>query len=256
MLLPPQSPCRWEAWQGKLCRRVSDYENQILVGLQPRILPSQNDSDCSWSWRLGKHGQWRLEYGARTILPLQWGLEPDLFKYHQSNLYCLRTQLWWKDLSAFFSKSVIRSRFVSIFPAYLDALIRWKGIQIMNDTSSFGAFINSFIASLRDESLKIPCLIIPLLSDAVSRSHDVNDVGHFLHNCNCRPYYKWFPDWQRHEDDYQWCSLSAQSPWAFIYEYSHSISIRLALRSLVQVLCNGCTSFPTLTLSHSHIQHC
>ena len=55
----------------------------------------------------------------------------------------------------------------------------------MNDASSFGGFINSFIASLRDESVKIPCLVIPLLSDAVSRHRDTYDVSHYLTTCNC-----------------------------------------------------------------------
>lgn len=39
----------------------------------------------------------------------------------------------------------------------------------MNDTSSFGSFTHSFISSFRDELLKMPCLVFPLLSDAVPR---------------------------------------------------------------------------------------
>lgn len=73
---------------------------------------------------------------------------------------------------------MIRSRLVSIFPRCFGALIRYKGIQIINDTSSFGGFINSFLVSLRDESVKLPCLVFPLLSDAVSCHNDVYDVGH------------------------------------------------------------------------------
>lgn len=46
----------------------------------------------------------------------------------------------------------------------------------MNDTSSFGGFINSFIVSLRDEAVKLPCMVFPLLSDAITRQNDVHDV--------------------------------------------------------------------------------
>ena len=54
----------------------------------------------------------------------------------------------------------------------------------MNDTSSFGGFINSFIVALRDESVKLPCLVFPLLSDAVSWYSDIHDVGD-THNRDC-----------------------------------------------------------------------
>ncbi|GLB45716.1 putative tubulin domain containing protein [Lyophyllum shimeji] len=44
-----------------------------------------------------------------------------------------------------------------------------QGIQVINDTPTFGGFINSFLTSFRDQYLKIPCLVFPLLSDAVSK---------------------------------------------------------------------------------------
>ncbi|KAG5648222.1 hypothetical protein DXG03_006179 [Asterophora parasitica] len=50
-----------------------------------------------------------------------------------------------------------------------------QGIQIMNDTSTFGGFMNSFITSLRDQYGKLPCLVIPLLSDAVSRPLEIDN---------------------------------------------------------------------------------
>jgi hypothetical protein len=62
----------------------------------------------------------------------------------------------------------------------LKLLIRCKGIQITNDTSSFAGFINSFVVSLRDEAVKLPYLVFPLLSDSVSRQNDIHDVAYFL----------------------------------------------------------------------------
>jgi hypothetical protein len=58
-----------------------------------------------------------------------------------------------------------------------------KGMQIMNDTSSFGSFIYSFLMSVRDEFVKLPCLVFPLLSNALSRPNNVFSVSFFLsHN--------------------------------------------------------------------------
>lgn len=45
----------------------------------------------------------------------------------------------------------------------------------MNDTSSFGGFINSFMTSFHDQYGKIPNLVIPLLSDASSHQLDFDD---------------------------------------------------------------------------------
>lgn len=50
----------------------------------------------------------------------------------------------------------------------------------MNDTASFGSFVNSFLTAFRDEFVKLPCLAIPLLSDAGSRHIDVDDVSYSL----------------------------------------------------------------------------
>lgn len=51
-------------------------------------------------------------------------------------------------------------------------------MQIMNDTESFGGFINSFLTSFRDEFAKLSCLVVPLLSDAATRHIDIDDVRH------------------------------------------------------------------------------
>ncbi|KAF8055192.1 mtDNA inheritance protein Dml1 [Lyophyllum atratum] len=50
-----------------------------------------------------------------------------------------------------------------------------QGIQIMNDTSTFGGFMNSFLTSFRDQYLKLPCLAFPLLSDGISKQLAVDD---------------------------------------------------------------------------------
>lgn len=48
----------------------------------------------------------------------------------------------------------------------------------MNDTATFGSFIDSFLTSFRDEYLKIPSIIFPLLSDVLLGQIDVDDVRH------------------------------------------------------------------------------
>lgn len=54
-----------------------------------------------------------------------------------------------------------------------------KGIQIMNDTSSFGAFVDSMLTLLRDDNPKLACLTLPFLSPVVAREipDDVSLIG-------------------------------------------------------------------------------
>jgi hypothetical protein len=54
--------------------------------------------------------------------------------------------------------------------------LRSQGIQVMNDTASFGSFVNSLLVSLRDEYVKLPSLNFPFMSDAVPRHIEIDDV--------------------------------------------------------------------------------
>jgi len=47
----------------------------------------------------------------------------------------------------------------------------------MNDTDTFGSFLSSFLASFRDEYLKLPSLIFPLMAGVVSQTPDCDDVS-------------------------------------------------------------------------------
>jgi len=52
-----------------------------------------------------------------------------------------------------------------------------QGIQIMNDTDTFGSFLSSFLASFRDEYPKLPSLVFPLMAGMVSQTPDFDDVS-------------------------------------------------------------------------------
>lgn len=53
-----------------------------------------------------------------------------------------------------------------------------QGLQVINDTGSFGGFTNAFLTSFRDDFPKLPCLAFPLLSSAVSSGLDPeNDLA-------------------------------------------------------------------------------
>ncbi|KAF8225980.1 tubulin nucleotide-binding domain-like protein [Tricholoma matsutake] len=82
---------------------------------------------------------------------------------------------WNMEQDEFFRYNEDTALMEGSFRLFLEECDSLQGIQIMNDTSSFGGFINSFIVALRDESVKLPCLVFPLLSDAVSRHNDVHD---------------------------------------------------------------------------------
>ncbi|SJL14424.1 uncharacterized protein ARMOST_17881 [Armillaria ostoyae] len=50
-----------------------------------------------------------------------------------------------------------------------------QGIQVLNDTASFGPFVHSLLTALHDDMLKIPCLAFPLLSNTNGWDIDVED---------------------------------------------------------------------------------
>ncbi|KAJ7776805.1 mtDNA inheritance protein Dml1 [Mycena maculata] len=52
------------------------------------------------------------------------------------------------------------------FRLFLEECETIQGIQIIHDASTFGGFIDSFLTSLRDDFVKLPLLVWPLLSDA------------------------------------------------------------------------------------------
>ncbi|KDR78071.1 hypothetical protein GALMADRAFT_245054 [Galerina marginata CBS 339.88] len=51
-----------------------------------------------------------------------------------------------------------------------------QGIQIMNDTETFGGFMSSFLASFRDEYHKLPSFTFPVLSGAMSSNSDNDET--------------------------------------------------------------------------------
>ena len=55
-----------------------------------------------------------------------------------------------------------------------------QGVQVMHETNTFGAFINSLLTSFRDEFSKHPLLTFPLLSNAEPGHIDIDDVGVYL----------------------------------------------------------------------------
>ncbi|KAK0472500.1 mtDNA inheritance protein Dml1 [Armillaria novae-zelandiae] len=50
-----------------------------------------------------------------------------------------------------------------------------QGMQVLNDTASFGPFIHSLLTALHDDMLKLPCLAFPLLSNSNGWDIDVED---------------------------------------------------------------------------------
>lgn len=58
-----------------------------------------------------------------------------------------------------------------------DVSVPPKGVQIMNDTSTFGSFTHSFLTRFRDEFVKLPSFSFPILSGVDPRVADVDDVS-------------------------------------------------------------------------------
>lgn len=69
----------------------------------------------------------------------------------------------------------LQVRFVSRSREYAD-LENVQGLQIMNDTTTFGGFTHSFLTAFRDEFMKLPCWTFSMLSDCIPSTLNVDDV--------------------------------------------------------------------------------
>ena len=50
----------------------------------------------------------------------------------------------------------------------------------MNDTTTFGGLINSFLTVIRDQHMKLPCLVVPFLSSGITRQLEGDNVSQTL----------------------------------------------------------------------------
>lgn len=53
----------------------------------------------------------------------------------------------------------------------------------MNDTSTFGSFVNAFLARFRDDFVKLPCLSFSVLSASAPSKVDADDVRYKILSC-------------------------------------------------------------------------
>ncbi|TFY63898.1 hypothetical protein EVJ58_g2947 [Rhodofomes roseus] len=64
------------------------------------------------------------------------------------------------------------------FRSFVEECDNLQGIQVMNDTSTFGGLTGSFLTAYRDEFPRLPCLVIPLMSYSLpGHVRTDNDMG-------------------------------------------------------------------------------
>ncbi|KAJ3509360.1 hypothetical protein NLJ89_g5262 [Agrocybe chaxingu] len=110
------------------------------------------------------------DFGQLSYLPRSLQRIPDSLVWGNGNVN-------WNDGPEFFS------RFNEEFEL-MDGAVRLliedcdniQGIQVMNDTDTFGSYMESFFVSFRDEYLKLPSLSFPLGVGGISKAPDVDDA--------------------------------------------------------------------------------
>ncbi|KAF9481069.1 tubulin nucleotide-binding domain-like protein [Pholiota conissans] len=99
----------------------------------------------------------RVYYLSRSFQKL-----PDLPEWEQSTVD-------WTQGQELFKRFNEESELMEgAFRISVEGCDNLQGIQIINDTDSFGSFMASFLASFRDEYLKLPSICIPVISGAIS----------------------------------------------------------------------------------------
>lgn len=90
-----------------------------------------------------------------------------------------------------------------------------QGIQIMNDTDTFGSFLSSFLSSFRDEYLKLPSLVFPLMAGVVSQNPDCDDTPNLRRFINEALYLRTLNEFSTLNVPIQppssWCNLMTDS---------------------------------------------
>ncbi|KAF8200179.1 mtDNA inheritance protein Dml1 [Pholiota molesta] len=139
--------------QSKYQRRM-DAETEELDGAAKG--PSVESDDDVGSVRYWSDFS-RVYYLPRSLQKL-----PDPPEWEESSLNWTQGQELFKRFN---EESELMDGMLRLFVEGCD---NPQGIQILNDTDTFGSFMASFFASFRDEYLKLPSICMPLISGVIS----------------------------------------------------------------------------------------
>jgi hypothetical protein len=142
---------------------------------------------------------------------------------------CHRIQPSWRTLLDYFLRNVIISRYIhsAFSPRIMCLHLLHQGIQVMNDTDTFGSFTHSLLTSICDEISKLSCLCFPFLSDAIPAFVDFDDVSALDPFCGSDNMF--VGSWG--EKSSQRCYVSSRPRRYVIHDNTSTITIDLACAS-------------------------
>ncbi|KAJ3806431.1 Misato segment II tubulin-like domain-containing protein [Lentinula aff. lateritia] len=150
-----------QLWWGE----IAEYEH---VPIEPHAYQThllQSDREPTFSALNSVHGirYWsdfnRVFYIPRTIQML-----PDVPDWQQSE------GDWALGQESFQRYNEETELMESSVRLFIEECNSFQGLQLMNDTSTFGSFSSSFLMAFNDEFSTAPCLSFPLMGDAVPRN--------------------------------------------------------------------------------------
>ncbi|KAI0920356.1 hypothetical protein AcV5_010118 [Taiwanofungus camphoratus] len=144
-----QEPISQSDYQARLDAEVDDAKESNALGDKPREAEASPSDVRYWS------DYNRVFFHPRTLQRL-----PDVADWESAE------GDWGSSKAAFGRHNADASLMEEPFRLFVEECDTLQGIQVMNDTATFGGFTDSFLTAFRDEFPKLPCLTFSILSRA------------------------------------------------------------------------------------------
>ncbi|KAI0684692.1 tubulin domain-containing protein [Cytidiella melzeri] len=154
---------------------VEPWEGEVVEYRQDQIPPSQHHAELDVEEEISRPGTGHAS-------PRYWS-DYNLVYYHPRSVQRLPDVPDWEDAEGdWISNSEMFEKYDEevdltdgAFRMFVEECDNLQGIQITNDVATFGSFTNAFLAKIRDELSKLPCLAFSLLSPSVPGKLDSDD---------------------------------------------------------------------------------
>ncbi|KAI0946047.1 hypothetical protein AcV7_010128 [Taiwanofungus camphoratus] len=144
-----QEPVSKSDYQARLDAEVDDAKESNALGDKPREAEASPSDVRYWS------DYNRVFFHPRTLQRL-----PDVADWESAE------GDWGSSKAAFERHNADASLMEELFRLFVEECDILQGIQVTNDTATFGGFTDSFLTAFRDEFPKLPCLTFSILSRA------------------------------------------------------------------------------------------
>ncbi|THH21692.1 hypothetical protein EUX98_g8295 [Antrodiella citrinella] len=143
----------------------SKYQSRLELEAETKDLDDEDEDEATGVSEIRFWSDYsRVFYHPRTSQRL-----PDVADYEHAD------GDWVSGRDAFTKYNEETELMEDSFRFFVEECDNPQGLQVINDTASFGSFTHSFLSAFRDDFTKLPCWTFSLLSDSVPGSLNVDE---------------------------------------------------------------------------------